>query len=63
MLTRPAHILPSELDIRDPGLCAQRGAWTGQMQCEMTELVARAKATIATSRELLKELDRVLASR
>jgi NAD+--asparagine ADP-ribosyltransferase len=58
MLTRPARILPSERDIRDSAQCA---AWTNQMKSEMAELIGRTKATIARSRALMKELDRLLA--
>jgi hypothetical protein len=60
MLARPARMLPSERDIRDPAQCA---AWTNQMTSEMAELVGRTKVTIARSRDLLKELDRLLAVR
>jgi hypothetical protein len=53
-----SHLLPSELDIRDPNFPAKCMAMTGQMRSEMNELVARTKATIAETRTLMTEIDR-----
>jgi hypothetical protein len=51
-----SHILPSQLDIRDP---AQRAAWIDQFRSEIEETVALTKVTIAKTRVLIKEADRL----
>jgi hypothetical protein len=64
MVARPIHICsPSELDIADHDFSAKSVMWTGQMQSEMDQLVALTKQTIAESRRLVTEIDRLLARR
>ena len=61
MLTRPSYILPSQLDICDPDFPAQCQRWTAQMRSEMQETITVTKQTLAESRTLMAEIDRVLA--
>jgi hypothetical protein len=63
MTRGPPYIFLSELDIGDPNFPAKCMAWTAQTRSEIDELVILAKGTIATSRTLLAEIDRVLARR
>jgi hypothetical protein len=62
MLARPARIL-SPPDIDDPDFQALCAAWTGQMRHEMQETIATTWDTIAKSRALMAEIDRMLALR
>ena len=62
MLTRPARIL-SPPDIRDPDFRKLCAIWTDQMMSEMGETVAITRHTIAQSKLLLKEADRILRQR
>lgn len=64
MVARPIHISsPSELDIADHNFPAKCVVWTDQMRFEMDELLVLTKHTIAESRTLIAEIDRVLARR
>ncbi len=61
-----AHLnfrLPFELDARDPNFPYQHASWLFEIQCQIAELVARGKETIAASNELMAKVDRVLAQR
>ena len=49
------------LDSRDANLDWKRLARTFQIQCEMHEIVLTTKATIAATRLLIAEADRILA--
>jgi hypothetical protein len=63
MVTRPSHVLPTELDVRDPNFPRDSMEWTTHMRWEMNELVALAKKSITESRTLIAEADRVLGQR
>lgn len=63
MATRPAYILACEVDVRDPRFPAQCMAWTNQMRSEIQEIIALTNGTIATSKALIKQADRLLALR
>jgi hypothetical protein len=59
-----AHIdshLPFELDARDPDFARQCLLWSSQTRCEIQEVIASTKHTIAISRALIAEADRLLA--
>ena len=58
MVTRP---LP-HLDVWDPGFAAGCRAWTNQIRSEILETVALTRRTIAESKALIEEADRVLAA-
>ena len=60
MLTRPAYILspPDTTDPNFPALCA---VWTGQMRSEMQETIGLTRKTLAESRALMAEVDRIIA--
>ena len=49
------------LDTRDPDFPRQAQAWAGEVQGEIAQLVAQTKSTIAESRTLVAEIDRILA--
>jgi hypothetical protein len=57
---RSHHFLPLNVDSRDPGFSRRYFAWAKEAQLEMDEAVAATKKTIASSRELLTKLDRML---
>ena len=61
VITRPSHIVPSQLDIRDHSFPAQCLAWTDQMRLEMKQTIALTKEAIAESRACMVETDRMLA--
>ena len=63
MTVRPSYIFLSELDISDPNFPAKCMAWTVQTRSEVDELVALGRASIATSKTLLAETDRLLTRR
>lgn len=60
MLARPPHIL-SPPDVWDPDFPAKCQAWTRQKRSEMQELLARTERTIAETKALMKEADRIVA--
>ena len=57
------HSVPADLDTRDPAFARKYFLWARQVQCEVVELVAGSKETLAQSRALLLEADRLLALR
>ena len=59
MLTRPTRIPPPDID--DPDFGALCRMWTRQMRSEMQETIAVTMHTLAQSRALMAEVDRVLA--
>jgi hypothetical protein len=63
MATRPSYILPSELDARGPDFHAKYVVWRAQMRSEIKETVALTKVTIAGTRVLMAEADRLLGRR
>jgi len=63
MLHHPAHISPSELDVCDPNFRGQLAAWTIQIRSEIEEMFVLTNETIATSKALIEETDRLLALR
>jgi hypothetical protein len=63
MLTCPSQIVLTDLDISDPFFTDKCEVWTRQMRSEMAELVATTRHTIAESRRLMAEVDRLIASR
>jgi hypothetical protein len=58
-----AFSCPADLDIRDPDFAGKYLSWTHQLRCDMDELIAGTRATLAESRALLQEADRLLALR
>ena len=62
MATHPSYF-PSELDARGPNFHAKCVLWRAQMRTETVELIALTKRTISETRELLTEVDRLLALR
>jgi len=63
MLHHPAYILPSELDVRDPNFRARCEVWAIQTRFEIEEMFVLTNETIATSKALIEEADRLLAWR
>lgn len=58
---QPYHALPLELSTDDPGFSSQMALWAFGSTHEMQDLVVATKKTIATSRALMAEADRILA--
>lgn len=58
-----SHLLPLELDLHDPEFPRKAVAMRLQIQREFQETLIATKKTIADSRELLAEADRILAKR
>ena len=58
-----SHSAPVDLDVRDPDFARKYFLWAHQLQCEVVELVAGSKETLAESRTLMLEADRLLALR
>jgi hypothetical protein len=56
-------LLPAEIDIHDVNFARDMLSWSLQTQRDMDELVAATKKTLATSRDLMAQADRVLARR
>jgi hypothetical protein len=52
-----------EIDLRSPGFARDMLYWSFQMQSEVRETVAATRVTIATSKALLLQMDRLLARR
>lgn len=52
-------LLPLDLDARDPNFGRDMPAWACQMQCDIHELIAASKETIADSRTMMATADRV----
>jgi hypothetical protein len=52
---------PFDLDICDPDFGQQMLVWALQVQCEMHELVLNTKETIAATKAMIAEVDRMLA--
>ncbi len=60
-----AHLdshLPFKLDSRDPLFPRKGLAWAAQTQLEISGTVASTNETIASSRELMARVDRILAN-
>ena len=55
--------LPFKLDTRDPNFRHECLAWAFQTQLEITEIIAGTHRTITNSKDLMKEIDRLLARR
>ena len=60
---RPYHSSPVELDVDDPEFSRKYLLWAHQVQCEIVELLAGSRETLANSRALMLEADRLLALR
>jgi hypothetical protein len=60
MLARHQYIL-SPPDITDPSFPALCAIWTRQMRSEMQETIALTRKTLAESRALMAEVDRIIA--
>lgn len=60
---RGRHLFPLDLDIRDPEFPRKAISLTLQIQREFQETVIATKKTLAVSRELLADADRILAKR
>jgi hypothetical protein len=61
MIHYPAYILPSDLDVRNPNFRARCADWAIQTRSEIKEMSVLTNETIATSRALIEEADRLLA--
>ncbi len=57
------RVFLSLLDVRQPDFANQCTLWAAQAHREMRELVTAAKKEIASSHDLLSEVDRMLARR
>ncbi len=55
--------LPFHLDPRDPNFSRDRNLWRVGMYCELHELIDKTKETVAQTRALILEADRILALR
>ena len=53
---------PFEIDARDADFCLAMRSWSSRTQRDMQELLAAGQATIATSRVLIAQADRLLVS-
>lgn len=51
------------LDTNDPNFDRKMLAWTFQAQCQMHELVLRTQETIAATKLMITEADRMVACR
>ena len=58
---QPHQALPLELDVCDPKFLSQMRLWAFSATYEMKEVVVATQKTIATSRALMAEADRLLA--
>lgn len=56
------HLTPSQLDTRDPDYANKYSLWAGRTECDLAELIAATRETIASSRALIVEADRILAN-
>ena len=54
------YLVPSQLDTRDPNFARQSSVWAAQTQWEITALIEGTKKTIADSRALMVDADRIL---
>jgi hypothetical protein len=50
MVTHPRHILPLQLDVRDPNFAEKSTVWRARMRAEIVELVTLTKKQIAESK-------------
>jgi hypothetical protein len=55
--------LPPDLDVRDPNFSRDMLLWAFQTQCEMNHLILASKATIAATRIMIAEADRILGGK
>lgn len=62
-MARLGSYSPCELDTHDANFPRECIAWASQAQFEIAELVIASDATIAASKELMAEVDRVLTRR
>ena len=53
--------LPYELDSRDPNFAREMLVWSEQTRRDIREVLAGTRRTIATSRSLIAQADRILA--
>ena len=60
---QPGHSYPTDLDVRDPDFRGKLLLLLNQQQCDIAELIARTKETLAASRALMDHTDRLLAWR
>lgn len=59
----PNPHLPFERDARDPNFARDALVWAAQTQQDIRELVTATRHTIATTRALMAEADRLIAHR
>lgn len=52
-----------EIELRGPGFARDMLFWSFQMESEVRETIAATRRTIATSKALMVEMDRILARR
>lgn len=52
---------PLDLNVHDPNFDRKMLAWAFHVQCEMRELVLITKETVAATKVLIAEADRILA--
>lgn len=53
------HLFPADLDARSPDFHQRWDSWALQMQHDTTDIIVATKKTIASSRTLLADLDRI----
>jgi hypothetical protein len=56
-----SSLLPLGLDPHDPNFERKSRSWAFEAQCQMNELVLRTRETVDESRELVAEVNRLLA--
>ena len=54
------HTKPRDLNAHDPDFHERLLAWASQAQCEMRELILITKETIATTKAIIADVDRML---
>jgi hypothetical protein len=62
-MARPTSLLLRDLDVRYSNFDHNLFLWAFQMQCEIHELVLATRETIAVSRAMIADTDRILASK
>jgi hypothetical protein len=60
-MARVGSHLPFELDARDPDFFREIQLWSSQTQGDLQELLAATQQTIATTKALIAEVDRMIA--
>ena len=62
MAVAHSHV-PTNLDIRDRNFSRDMLLWAFEAQCEMTRLILASRATVAATRVMIAEADRILAGK